>query len=192
MFDEIEKAHPDVFNIMLQILDDGILNDAQGRLVDFKNTVIIMTSNLGASEILGTGSSKLGFATVSESNENNEIKDKVMAEVRRQFKPEFINRIDEIIVFDRLTQEEIKDIAGLMLNSLKKRLAENEITVEFSDVAITKIADEGFDKVYGARPLRRAIQSKIEDMLSEKIIDGDIKSGDKITVDVEDGKFTVI
>ncbi len=192
LFDEIEKAHPDVFNIMLQILDDGILTDAQGRLVDFKNTVIIMTSNLGASEILGTGSSKLGFATVSESNENNEIKDKVMAEVRRQFKPEFINRIDEIIVFDRLTQEEIKDIAGLMLNSLKKRLAENEITVEFSDGAITKIADEGFDKVYGARPLRRAIQSKIEDMLSEKIIDGDIKSGDKITVDVEDGKFTVI
>ena len=191
LFDEIEKAHPDVFNIMLQILDDGILTDAQGRRVDFKNTVIIMTSNLGASEILGTGSSKLGFATVSESNENDAIRDKVMAEVKRSFKPEFLNRIDEIIVFDRLTQDEIKSIAGLMLASLKKRLAENGITVEFTDLAVEKIADEGFDKIYGARPLRRAIQTKIEDMLSEKIIDGEILSGDAITIDVTDGEFTV-
>lgn len=191
LFDEIEKAHPDVFNIMLQILDDGILTDAQGRRVDFKNTVIIMTSNLGASEILGTGSSKLGFATVSESNENDAIRDKVMAEVKRSFKPEFLNRIDEIIVFDRLTQDEIKSIAGLMLASLKKRLAENAITVEFTDLAVEKIADEGFDKIYGARPLRRAIQTKIEDMLSEKIIDGEILSGDAITIDVTDGEFTV-
>lgn len=191
LFDEIEKAHPDVFNIMLQILDDGILTDAQGRRVDFKNTVIIMTSNLGASEILGTGSSKLGFATVSESNENDAIRDKVMAEVKRSFKPEFLNRIDEIIVFDRLTKDEIKSIAGLMLASLKKRLAENGITVDFTDSAVEKIADEGFDKIYGARPLRRAIQTKIEDMLSEKIIDGDIASGDTITVDKTDGDFTV-
>ena len=192
LFDEIEKAHPDVFNIMLQILDDGILTDAQGRRVDFKNTIIIMTSNLGANEILGTGSSKLGFATASDSNENEEIRNKVMAEVKRSFKPEFINRIDEIIVFDRLTENETKEIAKLMLNSLSDRLAENEITVSFSDDAITKIADEGFDKLYGARPLRRAIQSKIEDMLSEKIIDGEIKSGDSITVDVKDDEFTVI
>ena len=191
LFDEIEKAHPDVFNIMLQILDDGILTDAQGRRVDFKNTVIIMTSNLGASEILGTGSSKLGFATVSESNENDAIRDKVMAEVKRSFKPEFLNRIDEIIVFDRLTKDEIKSIAGLMLSSLKKRLAENGITVEFTDSAVEKIADEGFDKIYGARPLRRAIQTKIEDMLSEKIIDGEISAGDTITVDTTDGEFTV-
>ena len=191
LFDEIEKAHPDVFNIMLQILDDGILTDAQGRRVDFKNTVIIMTSNLGASEILGTGSSKLGFATVSESNENDAIRDKVMAEVKRSFKPEFLNRIDEIIVFDRLTKDEIKSIAGLMLASLKKRLAENGITVEFTDSAVEKIADEGFDKIYGARPLRRAIQTKIEDMLSEKIIDGEISAGDTITVDATDGDFTV-
>ena len=191
LFDEIEKAHPDVFNIMLQILDDGILTDAQGRRVDFKNTVIIMTSNLGASEILGTGSSKLGFATVSESNENDAIRDKVMAEVKRSFKPEFLNRIDEIIVFDRLTKDEIKSIAGLMLASLKKRLAENGITVDFTDSAVEKIADEGFDKIYGARPLRRAIQTKIEDMLSEKIIDGEISAGDTITVDTTDGEFTV-
>lgn len=191
LFDEIEKAHPDVFNIMLQILDDGILTDAQGRRVDFKNTVIIMTSNLGASEILGLGSSKLGFSTSQESSEKDRIREKVMAEVKRSFKPEFLNRIDEIIVFDRLKKDEIKEIAKLMLNSLVKRLADNEITVTFTDSAVEKIADEGFDEVYGARPLRRAIQSKIEDMLSEKIIDGEIKSGESGTVDVKDRKSVV-
>ena len=192
LFDEIEKAHPDVFNIMLQILDDGILTDAQGRRVDFKNTVLIMTSNLGASEILGTGSSKLGFANAEDKkSEKENIRDKVMAEVKRAFKPEFLNRIDEIIVFDRLEKSEIKEIAGLMLGELKKRLAENEITVDFTDAAIEKISDEGFDKVYGARPLRRAIQSKIEDMLSEKIIDGDVNAGDTITVDAGDNGFVV-
>ena len=192
LFDEIEKAHPDVFNIMLQILDDGILTDAQGRRVDFKNTVIIMTSNLGASQILGTGSSKLGFTTSAEGDESQKIRDKVMAEVKRAFKPEFLNRIDEIIVFERLKKDEIKEIASLMLNSLKARLLDNEITVEFTDGAVEKIAEEGFDEVYGARPLRRAIQSKIEDMLSEKIIDGEIKSGDTKTVDVKDGEFVVV
>ena len=191
LFDEIEKAHPDVFNIMLQILDDGILTDAQGRRVDFKNTVIIMTSNLGASEILGLGSSKLGFSTSQESSEKDRIREKVMAEVKRSFKPEFLNRIDEIIVFDRLKKDEIKEIAKLMLNSLVKRLADNEITVTFTDSAVEKIADEGFDEVYGARPLRRAIQSKIEDMLSEKIIDGEIKSGESGTVDVKDDEFVL-
>lgn len=192
LFDEIEKAHPDVFNIMLQILDDGILTDAQGRTVDFKNTVIIMTSNLGASEILGTGTSKLGFGTKDggAASEKEMIKEKVMAEVKRAFKPEFLNRIDEIIVFDRLEKDDIKKIAGLMLNSLKKRLADEDITVSFTDKAVERISDEGFDKVYGARPLRRAIQTRIEDMLSEKIIDGDIKSGDTITVDYKDDAFT--
>lgn len=192
LFDEIEKAHPDVFNIMLQILDDGILTDAQGRRVDFKNTVIIMTSNLGANEILGTGTSKLGFATAADNSERAEIKNKVMEAVKRALRPEFLNRIDEIIVFERLTSEEIKEIASLMLNSLKSRLSEREIAVEFSEATVTKIADEGFDKVYGARPLRRAIQTKIEDMLSEKIIDGELKNGDKITVDVIDDEFTVV
>lgn len=192
LFDEIEKAHPDVFNIMLQILDDGILTDAQGRRVDFKNTVIIMTSNLGASQILGTGSSKLGFAgTDEEKSEKDTIKEKVMAEVKRAFKPEFLNRIDEIIVFDRLSQDEIKEIAKLMLSSLTKRLADSDITVSFSDATVERIADEGFDKVYGARPLRRAIQSRIEDMLSEKIIDGEINSGDTIEVDYTDDEFKV-
>lgn len=192
LFDEIEKAHPDVFNIMLQILDDGILTDAQGRKVDFKNTVIIMTSNLGASEILGTGVSKLGFGSSTDAKSEKEtIKEKVMAEVKRAFKPEFLNRIDEIIVFDRLTQDEIKEIASLMLGSLKDRLAANGITVTFSDGAIERIADEGFDKLYGARPLRRAIQSRIEDMLSEKIIDGEISDGAEIEVDYVNDEFTV-
>lgn len=192
LFDEVEKAHPDVFNIMLQILDDGILTDAQGRRVDFKNTVIIMTSNLGASEILGNGTSKLGFGNASDSKSEKEtIKDKVMAEVKRAFRPEFLNRIDEIIVFDRLEKEDIKKIAGLMLKSLEKRLAENEITVSFTDACIEKISDEGFDRVYGARPLRRAIQNELEDLLSEKIIDGEIKAGDSITVDHSDDGYIV-
>ena len=193
LFDEIEKAHPDVFNIMLQILDDGILTDAQGRTVDFKNTVIIMTSNLGASEILGKGGSKLGFGNNDDSKktEKEQIKEKVMAEVRRAFKPEFLNRIDEIIVFDRLEKDDIKKIAGLMLTSLTKRLADEDIAVTFTDNAVDRISDEGFDKVYGARPLRRAIQTRIEDMLSEEIIDGDVKSGDTISVDYRDDAFAV-
>ena len=194
LFDEIEKAHPDVFNIMLQILDDGILTDAQGRRVDFKNTVIIMTSNLGAKDILGNVSSKLGFGSADREEDKNKtekekIKDKVMEQVKKAFKPEFLNRIDEIIVFDRLSEENIQAIARLMLNSLVTRLKENDIEAEFTDNAVKEIAKKGFDPVYGARPLRRAIQNEIEDMLSEKIIDGDIKSGDKISVDFADGKF---
>ncbi len=194
LFDEIEKAHPDVFNIMLQILDDGILTDAQGRRIDFKNTVIIMTSNLGAKEILGNVSAKLGFSTGSEDTgktESERIHAKVMEQVKKAFKPEFLNRIDEIIVFDRLTDENIREIAKLMLASLTKRLADNNITVSFTDEAIAEIAKKGFDPVYGARPLRRAIQNEIEDMLSEEIIDGHIKSGDNITVTFEDNKFIV-
>lgn len=196
LFDEIEKAHPDVFNILLQVLEDGILTDAQGRRVDFRNTVIIMTSNLGAKEILGNSSSKLGFKKHDENEEKSDndysvIKEKVMDEVKRAFKPEFLNRIDDIIVFHRLTEDNIKNIARLLLKSLKARLSANEITAEFSDGAIDKIAKSGFDPVYGARPLRRAIQSEIEDMLSEKIIDGTVKAGDKITVDTENDEFTV-
>ena len=195
LFDEIEKAHPDVFNIMLQILDDGILTDAQGRKVDFRNTVIIMTSNLGAKDILNTAS-KLGFASEDKEkdaakSENEKIREKVMEEVKRAFKPEFLNRIDEIIVFRRLVEEDIEKIAKLMLDSLKKRLEANEITAEFSDEAVALISKKGFDPVYGARPLRRAIQSNIEDMLSEEIIDGNVKAGDKITVGVKDDKFVV-
>ena len=193
LFDEIEKAHPDVFNIMLQILEDGILTDAQGKRVDFRNTVIIMTSNLGAKNILNTAS-KLGFSSRTEDNnadDDAKIREKVMAEVKNAFKPEFLNRIDDIIVFKRLSEENIKSIARLMLNNLNSRLVANEINADFTEDAVSLIAKEGFDPVYGARPLRRAIQSKIEDMLAEKIIDGDIKSGDKVTVDAKDNEFVL-
>ena len=195
LFDEIEKAHPDVFNILLQVLDDGILTDAQGRRVDFRNTVIIMTSNLGAKTILNPDSSKLGFSKDKDEDkaksENERIHDKVMAEVKKAFRPEFLNRIDEIIVFSRLDEKEIKEIAKIMLDSLKKRLEANDIKSEFTDATCEKIAKAGFDPVYGARPLRRAIQSEIEDLISSKIIDGEVKSGDSITVDVSDDKFVV-
>ncbi len=191
LFDEIEKAHPDVFNILLQVLEDGILTDAQGRRVDFKNTVIIMTSNLGAKSIINPGTGKLGFSKTQTEAENNGIKNKVMEEVKHSFKPEFLNRIDEIIVFSRLSREDIEAIASIMLSGLTKRLKSNGITVTFHDSAISKIANAGFDPVYGARPLRRAIQSQIEDLISEKIIDGLVKTDDKITVAVEDGEFVV-
>lgn len=193
LFDEIEKAHPDVFNILLQVLEDGILTDAQGRRIDFKNTVLIMTSNLGAKEILGNNSSHLGFKKEGNDakGEHDSIKSKVMEEVKRAFKPEFLNRIDEIIVFDRLTEDDIKNIAKIMLKSLADRLKANDITVEFSDEAVTKIAKAGYDPVYGARPLRRAIQTELEDLLSEMIIDGDIKPNSSITVTVSDDKFKV-
>ena len=193
LFDEIEKAHPDVFNILLQVLEDGVLTDAQGRKVDFKNTVIIMTSNLGAKNILNPGGSKLGFGKDTQSadaeEENKKIREKVMDEVKKSFRPEFLNRIDEIMVFSRLTKEDIKNIAKVMLISLKKRLESNDMKVEFTDEAIEKLAEVGFDPTYGARPLRRAIQSEIEDLISEKIIDGEIKNGNNIRISVADDKF---
>lgn len=192
LFDEIEKAHPDVFNILLQILEDGILTDSQGRRVDFRNTVIIMTSNLGARLI--TDGKSLGFSTGEKDDSARDyakIKSDVMGEVKRAFKPEFLNRIDDIIVFSQLTSEEIRQIAAKMLDTLKERLSASEITAEFTDEAIGQIASIGFDPSYGARPLRRAIQSDIEDMLAEKMLEGTIKKGDKITVTFEDEKFIV-
>ncbi len=192
LFDEIEKAHPDVFNILLQILEDGILTDSQGRRVDFRNTVIIMTSNLGARQI--TESKSLGFAAgeAADSGEKDyaKIKSDVMGELKRAFRPEFLNRIDDIIVFRQLTAENIREICVKMLGTLKERLAANGIDAEFGDAAVGKIAEVGFDPVYGARPLRRAIQSEIEDMAAEKMLDGSIKEGDSIVIDFKDGKFT--
>jgi ATP-dependent Clp protease ATP-binding subunit ClpC len=190
LFDEIEKAHPDVFNILLQILDDGRLTDSQGRTVDFKNTVIIMTSNIGA-KLLTEKHSSLGFTDEnSENKETENTKELVLGELKKAFRPEFINRIDDIIVFDRLSKDEIKEIAVKMLAGLKKRLSDMEIEIEFTDEAISAIADKGFDEVYGARPLRRAITSDIEDPLSEKMLDGTIKAKSKVKCDFADGKFT--
>ena len=193
LFDEIEKAHPDVFNILLQILEDGILTDSQGRRVDFRNTVIIMTSNVGARTITAQKQS-LGFAAEDETeNERNyvKIKENVLGEVKELFRPEFLNRIDEIIVFHQLGEDEVLQIADKMLDTLKVRLADNGITAEFTDEAAKKIAQKGFDPVYGARPLRRAIQSEIEDMIAEKMLDGSVKPGDSITVDADGDKFIV-
>lgn len=178
LFDEIEKAHPDVFNMLLQILDDGILTDSQGRRVDFKNCVIIMTSNVGA-KLITAKQAAFGFADTSEERERNDekIKDAVMGELRGTFRPEFLNRVDDIIVFKRLTKSEIHEIAKRLLTDLRKRTAALDITVEFTEEAVDKIADAGFDEVYGARPLKRAIQSKIEDALSEAMLKGEVTAG---------------
>ena len=179
LFDEIEKAHPDVFNMLLQILDDGILTDSQGRKVDFKNTVIIMTSNIGA-RLITEKKLSFGFGDFANGEENKNIKETVLAELKNTFRPEFLNRVDDIIVFNKLTKEEIKQIAKNMLNNLSKRLEDLNITVSFDDEVVDKISEKGFDDIYGARPLRRTIQTDIEDALSEKILDRSIKNGDKI------------
>lgn len=191
LFDEIEKAHPDVFNMLLQILDDGVLTDSQGRKVDFKNCIIIMTSNVGAKLITNAGNAALGFkgeegnGTMSQSD----IKDAVMGELKKCFRPEFLNRVDDIIVFEQLNKDDIKEIARRMLKTLKNRVHDMGIELDFDDSAIEKISDEGFDPVYGARPLRRAIQSQIEDKLSEEMLDGHITSGNKYVCKHTDDGF---
>lgn len=190
LFDEIEKAHPDVFNMLLQILDDGVLTDGQGRRVDFKNCIIIMTSNVGA-KLISQKQKAFGFAAGAKELEQNEkeIKDAVMGELRNTFRPEFLNRVDDIIVFQRLTKENIKEIASRLLAVLQKRVEDMGIEVTFFDEAVSKIADAGFDDVYGARPLKRAIQSRIEDALSEEMLKGNVKKGGKYICNVKDDKF---
>lgn len=186
LFDEIEKAHPDVFNMLLQILEDGVLTDSKGRKVSFKNSIIIMTSNVGASKIVDNRQA-LGFGSGEGAAKN--IEELVMEDLKKTFKPEFLNRIDEIIVFNQLEKQDIEEIARRMLKSLTKRLKDMNIEIEFSDNAISALAEAGFDKVYGARPLRRAIQQKIEDPLSELILEKKISEGGKCTVDYKDGEF---
>lgn len=192
LFDEIEKAHPDVFNMLLQILEDGRLTDSQGRTVDFKNTIIIMTSNVGA-RLITEKQSSLGFNSENENAEESEkkdIKELVTGELRKVFRPEFLNRVDDIIVFNKLNKDEIKQIAVKMLKTLENRLDKMNIKISFTDNAISEIADKGFDENYGARPLRRAIQNEIEDPLSEQMLDGKVKDGAVVTCDFADGQFT--
>ena len=191
LFDEIEKASSDVFNILLQVLDDGHITDGHGRKIDFKNTVIIMTSNAGAKNIASP--KKLGFVTKESDEQNYEsMKKSVMEEVKQIFKPEFLNRIDDIIVFHTLNQEDMKQIVSLMSQTVIKRAKENmQIDLCFSEEAIALIATEGYDQAYGARPLRRAMQSKIEDFFAEEYLAGNFKKGDSIVVDVKDGKFVL-
>lgn len=192
LFDEIEKAHPDVFNMLLQVLEDGRLTDSQGRLVDFRNAVIIMTSNVGA-RLITNEQGSLGFAFGEENKKEDAdtkaLRETVLSELKKTFRPEFLNRVDDIIVFNKLNDKEIMEIARHMLRELTDRLAEMEITVTFSDGAVKAVSSEGYDPVYGARPLRRAITSKIEDPLSEKILEGDIKANDKVICDYKDKAY---
>jgi ATP-dependent Clp protease ATP-binding subunit ClpC len=194
LFDEIEKAHPDVFNMLLQILEDGRLTDAKGRTVDFKNTLIIMTSNIG-SKVIEKGGGGLGF----EFEENaadaqyNRIRNLVNEELKQYFRPEFLNRLDEIIVFRQLTKDEVKEIAVIMLNEVFSRLTEKGITLEITDRFKERLVDEGYNPSYGARPLRRAIMRLLEDSLAEEILSGRVKEGDTAVVDVdESGQVTVL
>ena len=196
LFDEIEKAHEDVWNVLLQILDDGRITDSQGRTVDFKNTVIVMTSNIGAKALTAAGA-KLGFSSEERGGDPDaetafqRARDTVMAELRQTFRPEFLNRIDDIIVFRALTQADIQEVARRMLNTVSARMEAMGIHLDASDEAVAELAKEGFDPKYGARPLRRAIQSKVEDAVAEKMLDGTFQNGDTARLTVEDNKLCV-
>ena len=197
LFDEIEKAHEDVWNLLLQIMDDGELTDSQGRRVDFRNTVIVMTSNVGAKNITAQGN-RLGFSAGDEDKEKTEeasfeaVKEAVMGELKRTFRPEFLNRIDETIIFHPLTEENIAAIARKLLTLTAKRVEGLGVTMEVDDEAVKLVAKEGFDPVYGARPLRRAIQNNVEDAVAEKLLDGTVKEGDHIRVGAQDGKIVIV
>ena len=189
LFDEIEKAHPDIFNIMLQILDDGRLTDAKGRHVNFKNTVIIMTSNVGASMITTQG--KLGFTTAENAHKDKyeKLKETVNEELKKAFRPEFLNRIDDIIVFNHLQKEEIRQIVDLMMKDLFKRLSERDLSIEVTDEVKDFLAKDGYSEAYGARPLRRLIQRKIEDKLAEEILTNAYEPGDVIVLKLKDDEI---
>ncbi|MBD0384652.1 ATP-dependent protease ATP-binding subunit ClpC [Paenibacillus sedimenti] len=191
LLDEIEKAHPEVFNILLQVLEDGRLTDSKGRTVDFRNTLIIMTSNVGAEAI--KKNSSLGFTAAQDAGRDySNMKDKVMGELKKSFRPEFLNRIDEIIVFHSLDEQHIARIVSLMADDLRKRLKEQEVDFSLTDKAKMFLAKEGFDPTYGARPLRRAIQKHIEDRLSEELLKGNIAKGDSLTIDEKEGELVVL
>ncbi len=189
LLDEIEKAHPDVFNILLQILEDGRLTDGKGRVVDFRNTVVVMTSNVGAHTI--RKQKTLGFAPVQDTfnSEYEKMKENVLEELKKTFRPEFLNRVDEVIVFHALEDEHLRKIVPIMLDRTIKRLKEKDIHLTISDAAKDFMVKQGFDPIYGARPLRRAIQRTVEDNLSEEMLAGRIKVGDKVLIDVENDKL---
>ncbi|HEY7767509.1 AAA family ATPase, partial [Longimicrobium sp.] len=186
LLDEIEKAHPDVFNILLQVLDEGHLTDNYGRVIDFKNTVVIMTSNLGARDI-GKGAG-LGFHAPSQQSQYDRMEEKVKEEIERAFNPEFINRLDDVIVFHPLTREQIGSIIFNLLTDVENRLKEEELTLKLNDDAIDFMVEHGYDEKFGARPLRRAIQRYLEDPLSEKILMSEYNPGDEIEVSVAEDR----
>ncbi len=181
LFDEIEKAHPDVFNVLLQVLDDGRLTDGQGRTVDFKNTLIIMTSNIGAEYLVN----------LAEGKDVEEARPYVMAEVRQKFRPEFLNRLDDIILFHRLQRSQMAEIVDIQMVRLKKLLADRKIEISLDDDARTWLANRGYDPAYGARPLKRVIQKHVQDPLAEQILSGRVKDGDTISVTVRDGSLVI-
>ena len=188
LFDEIEKAHPDIFNLLLQILEDGRLTDAKGRLVDFKNTLLIMTSNIG-SKIIEKGGGSLGFelsADTATESQYSKIKVLVNEELKQYFRPEFLNRLDEIIVFRQLSKDEIKKIVNLMLNDVFERIQQKEITIAVTERFKSKLIEEGYNPSYGARPLRRAVMRLLEDYLAEEVLSGKIKAGDSAVIDIGD------
>ena len=188
LFDEVEKAHPDVFNVLLQILDDGRLTDSKGRVVNFKNTIIIMTSNVGASRIKKM--SNFGFASGDEAEAGyDNMKDNINEALKEQFKPEFLNRLDDVIIFRKLTKEEAGAICRKIIDGLSERLKGRDITLKISDAAMDKLLDEGYNDMYGARPLKRTVQKRVEDRLSDEILAGHILAGEKVTVDVNEGEF---
>ena len=189
LFDEIEKAHPDVFNMLLQVLDDGRLTDSKGRTVDFRNTVIIMTSNVGAQEL--KDNKFVGFGGSDAAQDYETIRKTMMDELKKQFRPEFLNRIDDIIVFHKLEKEQLKEIVTFMVNGLTKRLKEQDIYITLTDAAKEKVADDGYDPEYGARPLTRSIQKNIEDKLSEELLKGEELAGHNVTIDYKDGEFVI-
>ena len=189
LFDEIEKAHPDVFNILLQILEDGRLTDGQGRTVDFKNTLIIMTSNLGTSE---ASRRPVGFATGANVDESARLHASIDEALKKAFRPEFLNRLDDIIVFDALTSEQIHMIVDLMIKEVENRLLEHEVSISLTEAAKDWLAEKGFDPMFGARPLRRAIQRFVENPLSKKIISGEVGAGEVVRVDASDGELTFV
>ena len=190
LFDEIEKAHPDVFNILLQVLEDGRLTDGHGRTVDFRNAVIVMTSNVGTHEFEKTA---IGFATGTQKvSEEQRLRDAVMDGLRRTFRPEFLNRVDEFVVFQRLTVEEIGRIVGLMVREVGKRLSEHGISLELTEPGREWLAREGFDPVFGARPLRRAVQRYVENELAKRVLAGDFRGGDEVVVGADDRGLTFV
>lgn len=181
LFDEIEKAHPDVFNVLLQVLDDGRLTDGQGRTVDFKNTIIILTSNIGSEYLVNQ----------KEGEDTDAVRDDVMNEVRSRFRPEFLNRLDEIILFHRLQRSEMGRIVDIQMGRLHRLVADRKITITLDDTARSWIANRGYDAAYGARPLKRVIQRYVQDPLAEQILAGGVKDGDTVTVSVRDGVLTI-
>ena len=187
LLDEVEKAHPDVFNILLQVLDDGRLTDGQGRTVDFRNTVIIMTSNIGSQIIQGLADDE----SDKNGHDNYDImKTAVLAEVGKHFRPEFINRVDEMVVFHSLSRQQIRNIANIQIQGLRDRMAQKDLSLELSDEALDKLSEAGFDPVYGARPLKRAIQNSIENPLAQEILAAKLVPGSIVLVGLKNGKFT--